>query len=129
MQDFKEGKLDILLGTQILAKGHDFPKVTLLVMLEIDGLLNFPDFRAGERTFQFIVQASGRSGRGSQAGRVLLQTVREENKIVLLAKKHDYRSFIKKELLFRKMQSFPPFSRMTCIEILASSDKKIDFFK
>lgn len=114
---FRTGEIDILVGTQILAKGHDFPNVTLIVILEVDQLLGLPDFRAGERTFQLIVQAAGRAGRAELAGRVLIQTMRAAHGVVTSAIAQDYKGFADNELRFRQAHSYPPFSRMISIEL------------
>ena len=109
--DFRNGKIDILVGTQILAKGHDFAKVTLLCILEVDQLLNLPDFRAGERTFQLMVQASGRAGRGEYPGQVLVQTSKSVHPVVFAALSHDYGKFLEHEIDYRKMCGYPPFQK------------------
>ncbi len=116
LSDFRDGKIDILVGTQILAKGHDFPNVTLIVILEVDQLLGLPDFRAGERTFQLLVQASGRAGRAELPGRVMIQTMRTSHPVVHSAIKQDYHEFAERELKFRQQHAYPPFSRMIAIE-------------
>ena len=109
---FRNKSLDILVGTQMLAKGHDFPDVTLVVLLNVDRALHFPDFRAGERTFQLLVQASGRAGRGGRPGRVLLQLDRSDHPVIQAAMKHDYLGFSAFELAQRRAILYPPFSRM-----------------
>ncbi len=109
---FRQRHLDILVGTQMLAKGHDFPKVTLVVLLEVDQLLNLPDFRAGEKTFQLIVQAAGRAGRSATPGRVILQAQQHLNPIVLAATEQNYHRFLEIELAQRKSLLYPPYSRM-----------------
>lgn len=119
LSSFRKGDIDILVGTQILAKGHDFPNVTLIVILEVDQLLNLPDFRAGERTFQLIVQAAGRAGRAELAGRVLIQTVRPGHEVVRDAITQNYKAFAERELQFREEHSYPPFSRFLSIEMNA----------
>ena len=117
LADFRAKKTNILVGTQMLAKGHDFPGVTLICLLEVDKMLNLPDFRAGERTFQLIVQAAGRAGRGALAGRVLMQTSNCEHPVIKAAIHQDYKKFALEELSFRKEHQFPPESRMICFEI------------
>ena len=121
---FRDGEIDVLVGTQILAKGHDFSKVTLLCILEVDQLLNLPDLRAGERTFQLMVQASGRAGRGELPGKVIVQTSKGLHPIVGAALRHDYGNFIEYEMSYRKVHNYPPFSRMVQIE-LNSTDPKL----
>ena len=122
LEQFREQKIDILVGTQILAKGHDFPNVTLMVLLEIDQLLNLPDFRAAERTFQLLVQAAGRAGRHQLAGKVMVQTTKGLNPVLEAGLHHDFPKFVLGELGFRRAFSYPPYSRMIAIEI-NSSDK------
>jgi primosomal protein N' (replication factor Y) len=119
---FREGHIDILVGTQILAKGHDFPNVTLIGILEADQLLGFPDFRGGERTFQLLVQASGRAGRGALPGRVLVQSMRSSHPIVQDALRQDFLSFARTELSFREAMGYPPFGKMILFE-MSSVDK------
>ena len=123
---FRQGDIDILVGTQILAKGHDFPNVTLIVILEVDQLLGLPDFRAGERTFQLIVQAAGRAGRAEHAGRVLIQTMREDHPVVTAAVQHDYQSFVERELAFRQQHAYPPFARMIAVEFNGPDRGRLD---
>lgn len=123
---FRNGEIDILVGTQILAKGHDFPKVTLIAILEVDQLLELPDFRAGERTFQLIVQAAGRAGRAQLAGEVLIQTTRLSHPVVAAAIKQDYAAFAAAELKFRAAHQYPPFARMIAIELNSEDRKRLD---
>ncbi len=121
LTEFREGKIDVLVGTQMLAKGHDFPKVTLIAIIEVDQMLGFPDFRSGERTFQLLVQASGRAGRAELSGRVIVQTMQPNHPVVAMALKHDYESFAQRELQMRKEHLHPPFARMISLE-WSSSD-------
>ncbi len=114
---FRDGASHLLVGTQILAKGHDFPKVTVIALLEVDQLLNFPDFRAGERVFQLIVQAAGRAGRADHPGRVLIQTQRAAHPVIAAAIAQDFEQFAVRELEFRKLHHFPPFSRLIAVEV------------
>ncbi len=123
--NFREGKVDILVGTQILAKGHDFPNVTLIAILEVDQLLNLPDFRAGERTFQLLVQASGRVGRAEHTGRVIIQTSKQDDLVVRDALSHDYMTFAEREWKFREQLNYPPFSRMIAIEFNSKDQKAL----
>jgi primosomal protein N' (replication factor Y) len=122
---FRAGEIDILVGTQILAKGHDFPKVTLIAILEVDQLLGLPDFRAGERTFQLIVQAAGRAGRAEQAGRVLIQTLRPQHPVVTTAMAQDFKLFAQTELKFRRTHAYPPFARLIAVEFNSPDLKKL----
>jgi primosomal protein N' (replication factor Y) len=119
--DFSEGKLDVLLGTQMLAKGHDFPKVTLVGVLAADAGLSFPDFRSAERTFQLLTQVAGRAGRGTARGRVIIQSFYPNHYALQAAGKQDYCSFFKREIEFRKLLGYPPFRRLVQI-LIAHSD-------
>jgi primosomal protein N' (replication factor Y) (superfamily II helicase) len=112
LNDFSKRKTQILIGTQMVAKGHDFPMVTLVGVVSADIALNLPDFRAGERTFQLLTQVAGRAGRGSAPGEVIIQTYVPHHYTIQCAINHDYRDFYKKEMVFRKELSFPPFSSM-----------------
>ncbi len=112
---FREGNFDILVGTQMIAKGHDIPNVTLVGIVSADIGLGMPDFRAAERTFQLLTQASGRAGRGAIPGRVILQTSNPEHYAVRLASQQDYTQFYEKELLFRRSMRYPPFSALANI--------------
>jgi primosomal protein N' (replication factor Y) len=112
LHGFREGNFDILVGTQMIAKGHDIPNVTLVGIVSADIGLGMPDFRAAERTFQLLTQASGRAGRGELPGRVILQTSNPEHYAVRLASKQDYAQFYEKEILFRKSMRYPPFSAL-----------------
>ncbi len=116
LEQFRNREIDFLVGTQMLAKGHDFPQVTLTVILELDQLLHLPDFRTGERTFQLMVQAAGRSGRGEQPGRVLIQTLRPDHPLLQTAAQQDYLAFAEQELQFRRIYRYPPFAKLAFIE-------------
>ena len=109
--------IDILVGTQMVAKGHDFPNITLVGIICADLSLSFPDFRAGERTFQLLAQVAGRAGRGSSAGRVILQTYNPDHFSILAARDQDFNSFYHQEINFRKALNYPPFSRMIRLKI------------
>jgi primosomal protein N' (replication factor Y) len=109
---FADGALDFLVGTQMLAKGHDFHRVTLVGVVSADSALTMPDFRAAERTFQLLTQVAGRAGRGDLKGRVLIQTFYPDHYAIEDAVKQDYRSFFDRELQFRKIMSYPPFSAL-----------------
>jgi primosomal protein N' (replication factor Y) (superfamily II helicase) len=109
---FANGALDILVGTQMLAKGHDFQRVTLVGVISADSSLSLPDFRAAERTFQLLTQVAGRAGRGALPGRVLIQTYYPEHYAIQDAVRQDYLSFYERELQFRRMMSYPPFSSL-----------------
>jgi primosomal protein N' (replication factor Y) len=109
---FAGGALDILVGTQMLAKGHDFQRVTLVGVISADGLLNMPDFRAAERTFQLLTQVAGRAGRGELHGRVLIQTYYPEHYSIQDAVKQDYLAFFEREANFRRTMGYPPFTSL-----------------
>jgi primosomal protein N' (replication factor Y) len=122
LQDFREGSYDILVGTQMIAKGHDIPNVTLVGVVSADVGLGVPDFRAAERTFQLLTQVAGRAGRGSVPGIVLIQTINPDHYAVRIAAAQDYQAFYEKELAFRRMMRYPPFSAMA--NVLVRSEKK-----
>jgi primosomal protein N' (replication factor Y) len=109
---FAGGALDILVGTQMLAKGHDFQRVTLVGVISADSGLSLPDFRAAERTFQLLTQVAGRAGRGDLPGRVLIQTYYPEHYAIQDAVRQDYASFFERELHFRRMMAYPPFTSL-----------------
>jgi len=116
---FKNGEADILIGTQMVSKGLDFPGVTLVGIIAADMTLNIPDFRSCERTFQLITQVAGRAGRGNAEGRVIVQTYTPEHYCIQSALNHDYKGFYDKEILIRKSFKYPPFCDL--INIIASS--------
>jgi primosomal protein N' (replication factor Y) (superfamily II helicase) len=109
---FREGKIDILLGTQMIAKGLDFPNVTLVGVINADTALHLPDFRAAEKTFALVTQVAGRSGRGDKGGRVLVQTFSPENPAIVAATHHNYEQFVNRELPNRKAIGYPPFRNL-----------------
>ncbi|MFQ6091046.1 MAG: primosomal protein N', partial [Candidatus Bipolaricaulia bacterium] len=112
LEAFRQGKIDILFGTQMIGVGLDFPNVTLVGIVSADTTLDLPDFRAGERTFQLISQAAGRAGRGPKGGGVIIQTYHPEHYAVQAAAELDYRKFYRQELQFRKELGYPPFSKV-----------------
>ena len=122
LEDFHNGDIDILVGTQMLSKGHNFERVNLVVMLGIDSQLNFPDFRAAERVFQTMTQVSGRSGRFGGDGRVLVQTLNPENEIFSFVERPE--AFYARELEIRESCHCPPFSRQA--ELYLTSKKSED---
>jgi primosomal protein N' (replication factor Y) len=109
---FRAGEIDILVGTQMIAKGLDFPNVTLVGVINADTALHFPDFRAAERTFQLVTQVAGRTGRGDRGGHVLVQTLSPEHPAIVAASKHDYRRFADVELPVREEVGYPPSAKM-----------------
>ncbi|VFU15221.1 primosomal replication factor Y (primosomal protein N') [anaerobic digester metagenome] len=112
---FREGKADILIGTQMIAKGLDLPKVTLVGVINADTTLHMPDFRAAERTFQLLTQVAGRSGRGDLPGEVLIQTYSPDHYSITAAAAHDYEGFYKNEMRVRRALGYPPFSHLALL--------------
>ncbi len=108
LDEFRRGKIDILVGTQLIAKGHDFPGVTLVGVVSADIGLGLPDFRSAERTFQLLTQAAGRAGRGENPGRVLVQTFFPDHYAIRMAAEQNYEAFFNKEMRFRRMMHYPP---------------------
>ena len=123
--DFKNHKYDIMLGTQIIAKGLDFSNVTLVGIINADIILNFPDFRASEKTFQLLTQASGRAGRGEKDGEVIIQTFNGENDIIKKTIESDYEGYYKNEMIMRKMLNYPPFGRIVILVISATEENLV----
>jgi primosomal protein N' (replication factor Y) (superfamily II helicase) len=121
---FATGALDILVGTQMLAKGHDFQRVTLVGVVSADSSLSLPDFRAAERTFQLLTQVAGRAGRGDLKGRVLIQTFYPEHYAIQDAVKQDYSAFFERELHFRRMMGYPPFTSLANVIVRDTSLEK-----
>jgi primosomal protein N' (replication factor Y) len=118
---FAGGALDILVGTQMLAKGHDFQRVTLVGVVSADSSLSMPDFRAAERTFQLLTQVAGRAGRGDLKGRVLIQTFYPEHYAIQDVVKQDYAAFFERELHFRRMMAYPPFTALANVIVRNTS--------
>jgi len=123
LSSFRDHKADVVIGTQIIAKGLDFPRVTLAGIISADMGLNLPDFRAGERTFQLLCQVAGRAGRGLRAGKVIIQTYTPENYAIQAAAKHDYVSFYNQEIDYRRQYSYPPFSRFVRLVYTHTNDE------
>jgi primosomal protein N' (replication factor Y) len=117
----QDGEIDLLVGTQMIAKGHDVAKVTLVGVVGSDAALSFPDFRAAERTFQLLTQVAGRAGRGEAPGRVVLQTFFPDHYAIQFAAAHDYRGFYEKEIRFRSWMHYPPFNAVS--NVLVRSQK------
>lgn len=122
---FADGALDILVGTQMLAKGHDFQRVTLVGVVSADSSLSLPDFRAAERTFQLLTQVAGRAGRGELAGWVLIQTFYPGHYAIQDAVKQDYTSFFERELHFRRMMAYPPFTSLANVIVRDTSLERV----
>jgi primosomal protein N' (replication factor Y) len=112
LKNFRDHKADVLIGTQMIAKGLDLPQVTLAGVISADTGLNFPDFRSSERTFQLLCQVAGRAGRGIKSGKVIIQTYSPDNYIIEAAAKHDYLGFYYKEIDYRRQYNYPPFSQL-----------------
>lgn len=119
LSDFAEGKADVLIGTQMIVKGHDFPNVTLVGVLAADISLGANDYRSGERTFQLLTQAVGRAGRGELPGEAVIQTYQPEHYAVLHAAAQDYVAFYEEEILYRELGGYPPAAHMLAIQIFA----------
>jgi len=122
--EFRDGKLDILVGTQMVAKGHDFPNVTLVGVLASDAALSLPDFRAAERTFQLLTQVAGRSGRGETPGQVILQSYFPDHYTFRLAATHRFEEFYKREIQFRQAMFYPPFTVLAGIMVQERSSER-----
>ena len=127
LRAFSEEKADILLGTQMIVKGHDFPKVTLVGIIAVDQILLDSDFQAGEWAYQLITQVSGRAGRGERAGEVLIQSYQPDHPLLELALKQDYLSFYKEEKNYRKRLSYPPFSVMLAMQCIYTEEAYLDY--
>ena len=117
LKSLRKGAVDVLVGTQMVAKGHDFPNITLVGVICADLSLSFPDFRAGERTFQLLAQVAGRAGRGDAPGRVILQTYTPDHFSIVAAAMQDYEAFYKVEIGFRRALGYPPVSRIIQLKI------------
>ncbi len=116
---FADERADILVGTQMIVKGHDFPNVTLVGVLAADLSLNQNDYRAGERTFQLLTQAAGRAGRGSKPGQVVIQTYQPEHYSVVHAAKQDYEGFYEEEIAYRDFMQYPPVAHLLAVLIVS----------
>ena len=127
LNDFKAAKLDILVGTQMIAKGLHFPNVTLVGILNADIGLHVPDFRAGERTFQLLTQVAGRAGRGEMEGEVIIQTFTPQSPSVQFARHHDYLGFSDQELEFRKSFSYPPYYHCLIVTVRSEHARMAEF--
>ncbi len=124
MERMRRGEIDILVGTQMVTKGHDVPGVTVVGVILADQSLAFPDFRAPERTFQLLTQVAGRAGRGERPGQVVLQTYQPAHPAVLCASTHDYHAFCRAELAARQELGYPPYSRLCAVRIDAGADEQ-----
>ena len=120
----EQNEIDILIGTQMVAKGHDLPGVTLVGVISADMSLSIPDFRAGERTFQLITQVAGRAGRGDKKGKVIIQTLKPENSVIKFAARQDSINFLKSELKLRSEIGYPPFTKLVNIKFTGKKDSE-----
>ena len=125
--DFRVGKIDILVGTQMIAKGLHFPNVTLVGIIYADLALHQPDFRAGERTFQLLTQVAGRAGRGDIEGEVFVQAFTPFHPAIQFARRHDFVGFYEQELEFREQLKYPPFSRVALLTLKGRNEEKVKF--
>ena len=125
--DFRSGKIDILLGTQMIAKGLHFPRVTLVGIIYADLALHQPDFRAGERTFQLLTQVAGRAGRGDIEGEVFVQAFTPYHPAIQFSRRHDFLGFYEQEVEFRKQLKYPPFSRIALLTLKGHNEDKVRF--
>lgn len=123
LERFKNGEADILIGTQMIVKGHDFPNVTLVGIIAADLSLNANDYRAAERTYQLITQAAGRAGRGEKKGEVVLQTYQPEHYSIVHAARQDYESFYKQEIVIRQMLQYPPVSNILGVLVFSENEE------
>jgi primosomal protein N' (replication factor Y) len=125
LEEFHKGEVDIMVGTQMLSKGHNFERVKLVLILGIDSQLNFPDFRSSERVFQTLTQVSGRAGRYSQDGKVLIQTLNPDNRVFQIVKSHDFDGFYQDEIKMRELCECPPFKRLAMIHFTSRFQDKL----
>jgi len=125
LKEMYKGNIDILIGTQMIAKGHHFPNVTLVGVVWADGGLSMPDFRAAEKTFQLITQVTGRAGRGDMPGEVIIQTLRPSHYAIIHAKKHQYIEMYEHEMSLRSSPSFPPYVRLTAIRLEGKVERDV----
>ena len=126
LKRFGEHEIDIMVGTQMITKGYDFPEVTLVGVIAADLSLGFPDFRAGERTFQILSQVAGRAGRGEQRGKVIVQTFNPEHYAIVTARDHDYASFFQRERELREQLGYPPFSYLAGLRLQGNVKRKTE---
>jgi primosomal protein N' (replication factor Y) len=125
--DFRTGKIDILIGTQMIAKGLHFPNVTLVGIIHADLSLHLPDFRAGERTFQLLTQVAGRAGRGDIEGEVFVQSFTPFHPAIQYARHHDFTGFYDQEIEFREQLKYPPLTRIALLTLKGRNEDKVKF--
>ena len=128
LDQINQRQVDIVIGTQMVTKGHDFPGIALVGILLADASLNLPDFRANERTFQIITQVAGRAGRAEVPGEVYIQTIHPEHPVLLSASRYQQDEFYRTELAARKVFQFPPFHRAVMLRFQHSQPAKVESF-
>ncbi len=126
LKNFNEGKIDIIVGTQMIAKGHDFKNVGLVGIISIDNILNFPDYTSSERAFQLLVQCSGRAGRDRKKGKVIVQTYNPDNYVFKYFKDYNFEEFYENELAFRKLAKYPPYYNLAHIILEGNNKEKVE---
>lgn len=124
MEAFEQGRTDILIGTQIVTKGFDFGGVSLVGILNADNLLNYPDFRAGERAFQLMTQVGGRAGRRSEPGTVVIQTAQPQHPVIEQVLRGDYGAMVRSQLAERRAFFYPPYCRLIAV-VMRHRDKEL----
>jgi primosomal protein N' (replication factor Y) len=127
LREFRTGKIDILVGTQMIAKGLDFPNVTLVGIINADVGLYMPDFRAGERTFQLLTQVAGRAGRGDMAGEVFVQSSTPFSPSIQFARHHNFEGFFEQEIEIRERCDYPPFIHLLMIHVRSEHQRLAEF--
>jgi primosomal protein N' (replication factor Y) (superfamily II helicase) len=125
LESFASGELDILVGTQMISKGHHFPRVTLVGVIAADLSLFFPEYHAGERTFQLLSQVAGRAGRGETEGKVLIQTYHPEHYVFQAVQAQDYQGFVARELVSRRQLAYPPFTRLALVRLSGPGEEAV----
>lgn len=125
IEAFRRHDYDILLGTQMVAKGHDFPEVSAVGILAADSLLNMPAYWAGERTFQLLTQAAGRTGRGTAPGKVVMQTYAPDHYVIRHSKNQDYKGFYEEEITYRRELAYPPFAQLVKIVLIDEDENAL----
>jgi primosomal protein N' (replication factor Y) len=126
LKEFKEHKIDVIVGTQMIAKGLDFPKVTMVGVVSADANLNLPDFRSAERTFNLITQVAGRAGRGDLGGEVIVQTFTPEHYALKCSVNHDYNAFYMEEIRSRRELGFPPFVNLVKLTLRGRKEENVE---
>ncbi len=126
LEKFASKKADILVGTQMIVKGHDFPDVTLVGVLLADGSLYSSDYRAAENTFELLTQAAGRAGRGKNPGNVVIQTYNPDNYSIVHASRQDYDSFYEEEIVYRELMDYPPVSHMMSVRLSSPDENEAE---